>query len=84
MMLYVTNLLTSSFAFVFFPFPFNSYIMKYSFLVATNQPITWQGDKLHILHGFDGFNGGYCFNNHMENIYMIRFLWFVDEMIRRS
>ena len=50
-------LFTSSFAFVFFPFFFSSYIMKCSFLVTLSQPVIWQGDNLHILHGSDGLMG---------------------------
>ena len=48
---------TSSFAFVLFPFLFNSYNKKYSFFVKLSQTITWQGDNSHIVHGFDGLMG---------------------------
>ena len=79
MMLYVTSLFTSSFTFVFFPFLFNSYIMKYSFLVALSLPITFQCISCMALMTY----WGYCSNDHMKNIYMIRFLWLADEMMRR-
>ena len=77
----VVCLFTSSFAFVFFPFFFSSYIMKYSFLVTLSQPVIWQGDIscMALMVYWE-----YCFHDHMTNIYVIRFLWFVHEMMRRS